>query len=116
MLRLLADENFDGDVTRGLLFRAPHLHLIRVQDVELNGAGDAEVLAWAADQNRIVVTHDRSTMPKFAIDRIKRRLAMPGLFVVGDRLPVRETIDELLLIDGCSGMDEWNGRIVFLPL
>ena len=57
----------------------------------LKGAGDADVLAWAGDHDRIVVTHDRSTMPKFAVERIKRRLAMPGLFVVNDRTTVRET-------------------------
>jgi hypothetical protein len=116
MVRLRADENFNGDVTRGLLLRAPDVDLVRVQDVGLQGADDANVLAWAADNGRIVLTHDRSTMPKFAIERIKRRAPMSGLFVVNDRTSVRETIEEHLLIDGSSDPTDWDGRIVYLPL
>ena len=37
MLRLLADENFHGDIVRGLLLRQPDLDLVRVQDVGLTG-------------------------------------------------------------------------------
>ena len=35
MLRLLADENFNGDVLRALLLRQPDLDIVRVQDVGL---------------------------------------------------------------------------------
>ena len=60
MLRFAADENFNGDIVRGLLRRNPKLDIIRVQDVGLSGADDPSVLEWAADQRRIVVTHDIS--------------------------------------------------------
>ena len=53
MLRLLSDENFHGDIVRGLLLRLPTLALVRVQDVGLEGAEDPDVLAWAAEHNRI---------------------------------------------------------------
>jgi predicted nuclease of predicted toxin-antitoxin system len=58
MLRPLADENFNSDIVRGLLLRQPNLDIARVQDVGLAGADDPEVLAWAAENNRIVLTHD----------------------------------------------------------
>ena len=35
MLRLVTDENFNGDIVRGLLRRHPELDLVRVQDVGL---------------------------------------------------------------------------------
>ena len=66
MLRLLADENFNGDIVRGLLLRKPDLDIVRVQHVSLSGWVDPDVLAWAAENNRIVLTHDRATMPDFA--------------------------------------------------
>lgn len=66
MLRLLSDENFNGDIVRGLLLRRPDLDLSRVQDVGLEAADDLTVLAWAAANNRILLTHDRATMPDFA--------------------------------------------------
>jgi predicted nuclease of predicted toxin-antitoxin system len=64
MLRLAADENFNGDIVRGLLRRNPKLDIVRVQDVGLSGADDPSVLQWAADQGRVVVTHDISTLAK----------------------------------------------------
>ena len=66
MLRLAADENFNQDIIRGLLRREPDLDLVRVQDAGLSGASDPIVLAWAAAQDRLILTHDvrRShTMP-----------------------------------------------------
>jgi hypothetical protein len=96
--------------------RRPDLNLARVQDVALEHAEDPAILAWAADNNRIVVTHDRATMPDFAYDRMETGLLMCGLFVVNDRLPVRQVIDELLLMDACSEQTEWVGIVLYLPL
>jgi hypothetical protein len=53
MLRLVSDENFNGDIVRGLLFRLPDLNLVRVQDVGLEQAIDPVVLAWVAQDERI---------------------------------------------------------------
>ena len=70
MLRLLADENFNGDIVRGLLLRQPDFELVRVQDVGLGGAEDPDILAWAAENDRIVLTHDYATMADFAYERV----------------------------------------------
>jgi predicted nuclease of predicted toxin-antitoxin system len=82
MLRLAADENFNGDIVRGLLRRNPKLDIVRVQDVGLSGADDRSVLQWAADQGRVIVTHDISTLAKHAFDRIAAAQPMPGGFEV----------------------------------
>lgn len=63
MVRLLADENFHGDAIDGLLARRPELDLIRVQDVGLSNADDPTVLARAARNDRILLTHDKATIP-----------------------------------------------------
>ncbi len=90
MLRLLADENLNGDILRGLLLREPDLDIVRVQDVGLTGADDLGVLAWAAEHNRSVLTHDRATMPDFAYDRVSAADPMPGLFMLDSRFPHRD--------------------------
>lgn len=61
MLPLLADENFNNDIVRGTWRKEPGLDIVRVQDVGLSGADDATVLAWAADNGRVLLTHDVST-------------------------------------------------------
>jgi predicted nuclease of predicted toxin-antitoxin system len=116
MVRLLSDQNFNGDIVRGLLLRRPILDLIRVQDVGLEEADDPILLEWAAANDRILATHDRATMPDFAYARVVAEQPMPGVFVVNDRMPVRQAIEELLLIEDCSEQAEWAGRVVYLPL
>lgn len=116
MLSLLSDENFNGDIVRGLFLRQPNLDLIRVQDVSLRAVDDPEILAWAAINERILLTHDRATMPDFAYDRLVAEEPMAGIFVVNERMPVRQAIDELLLLIDCSEQAEWKGVVLYLPL
>jgi predicted nuclease of predicted toxin-antitoxin system len=116
MLRLLADENFNGDIVRGVGLRNPLIDLVRVQDVGLLGSPDEDVLAWAAENDRIVLTHDRATMPDFAYERVAAEDAMPGVFVINNRFPIGRAIEEIVLLDECSEGDDWTGRVVHLPL
>ena len=117
MLLLAADENFNGEIVRGLLRRFADLDIVRIQDAPgMLGADDPTVLEWAAAEGRILLTHDRATMPDFAYQRVLAGQQMPGLFVVNDRHPVGQVIDELALILTCSEQDEWANRVVYLPL
>ena len=116
MLSLLSDENFNGDIVRGLFLRQPNLDLLRVQDVGLREVDDPAILAWAASNERILLTHDRATMPDFAYDRLVRGEPMAGMFVVNDRMPIRQALDELSLLIDCSEQAEWNGVVLYLPL
>jgi hypothetical protein len=50
VIRLLADENLNNNIVRGVRLRQPDIDLVRVQDVGLSGADDPTVLAWAAEQ------------------------------------------------------------------
>ena len=116
MLRFAADENFNGDIVRGLLRRNPKLDIVRVQDVGLSGADDPSVLQWAADQGRVIVTHDISTLAKHAFDRIAAGQPMPGVFEVKSVAPIGQTIDDLTLLAECSQEGEWEGQVQYLPL
>lgn len=116
MVRFLADENFNNQIVRGLLRQSPDIDLVRVQDVGLSGADDPTVLSWAAQEKRVVLTHDVATMITFAYERINTEIPMPGLFEVSRRVPVGLAIEEIILIDQCSFDGEWEGQVRFLPL
>ena len=62
MLLLVADENFNNDILRGLLQCDPSLDIVRIQDVGLTHARDPDVLEWAAQENRVLLTHDKNTI------------------------------------------------------
>jgi len=83
VLRIAVDENFHGDIVRGLLRRQPEIDLVRVQDAGLSGADGPNVLAWAAREGRMLFTHDVTTMTHFAYERVSTGLPMPGVFEVG---------------------------------
>lgn len=116
MARFLADENFNNQIVRGILRQSPNINVVRVQDVDLSGADDPTVLAWAAQEKRIVLTHDVATMVTFAYQRMQIGLPMPGLFEVSRRVPVGLAIEEIILIAECSFDGEWEGQVRFLPL
>ncbi len=116
MLRLLSDENFNADVVRGLRLREPNIDLVRIQDIGLRGLDDESILVWAAENDRIVLTHDRATMPYFAYARVATAKPMAGVFVLDGRAHLRGMIKELLLLLACSEHAEWNGRVAYLPL
>jgi predicted nuclease of predicted toxin-antitoxin system len=116
MVQFLADENFNNQIVRGVIRQSPAIDMLRVQDVGLSGADDPTVLAWAAQENRIVLTHDVATMITFAYERIQAKLSMPGLFEVSRRVSVGLAIEEVILIADCSLEGEWEGQVRFLPL
>src|SRR5262245_12055141 len=116
MLKLAADENFDNRIIHGLLRRNAALDIVRIQDTEIAEADDPTVLAWAAREGRILVTHDVNTVTRYANERIVAGNPMPGVFEVSDSMPIGQAIEELLLIVECSREGEWEGRIEYLPL
>jgi hypothetical protein len=119
VFRFLTDEDFDGDVIRGLRLRLPGVDLVRVVDVGLgggDGADDPAILAWAAATGRIVLTQDRTTMTAHARARMAAGKPMPGLFVIDGDAPIGRIIDDLVVYYECSEAAEWAYQIKFLPI
>jgi hypothetical protein len=115
-MKFLADENFDNRIVRGLLRRQPDLDIIRVQDLEIAGAHDPTLLAWAAQAGRILLIHDERTIPKFAYERQATGQAIAGVIVASDSLPISTVIENVLLIVEFSSAAEWINQLQRLPL
>ena len=114
-MRWFADENFNNDIIRGFRRRAPNLDLIRVQEVGLKGADDPTVLAWAAEHDRILLSHDVTTITAHAYDRLEAGQPLPGVIEVTPGARIGQVIDDLLLIEDCADDDEFSGQIIYLP-
>lgn len=115
-MKFISDEDFNGRIVRGLLRRLPSVDLVRVQDAGLSEKHDTEVLAWAAEENRLLLTHDFATMIDFAYNRVTENMPMPGGIAVPQDLAIGEAIDEILLLIECSNENEWENQVVFIPL
>ena len=77
---------------------------------------DPAVLALAAKEQRVLVSHDAGTMAAHfqAFRRVGKESA--GVFLISQSLDVGTAIDELLLIWLASEAQEWKNRLEWLPL
>ncbi len=116
MLFFATDENFNNNILRGLVRRKPDSDIVRIQDAGLSGADDPTVLKWAAKENRILLTHDVSTITKYAYERISSGKSMPGVIEVNLSSPVGTVIEDILLMAELSFEGEWEGQIIYIPL
>ncbi len=117
MLRLASDADVHGDIVRGLHRHLPVLDLLRVQDALPEGTSDREVLAWAAAENRVLITNDRNTMIGLACQRVTAGEPMPGLIATTNQQSIGLAIDDILLIAEYMSEEEMRDHCaVFLPL
>lgn len=116
MLRLLADENFNHDILRGLWRVAPNVDVVIAQQVGLGEQGDPAILAWAADADRVVLSHDINTMVGFAWQRVDAGQKMPGLLIVPKKMAIGAAVAELELIVQATEPSEWLNQVRYLPL
>ena len=114
-MRLLSDENFNGAILRGLMRRLPKLDLVRVQDVGLKNTDDPIILEWAANEGRILLTHDVSTITMYAYERVNQGLPMTGVVEVIATSPIGKIIDDLELFICCSEPKEYESQVLFIP-
>src|SRR5437588_11667399 len=116
MLRLVSDADVHGEIMRGLRRRLPEIDLVRDQDTLPEGTPDPEVLAWAAAENRILITNDRNTMVGFAYQRVAVGEPVPGLIATTNEQSIGSAIDDILLIAEYMPQEEIRGQVVlFLP-
>ncbi|MCY7273169.1 MAG: DUF5615 family PIN-like protein [Phormidesmis sp. CAN_BIN44] len=115
MLKLLADENFDNTIVRGLFRRSPKIDIVRVQDVGLSGEDDPTVLEWAAQEERILLTHDVATITRYAFDRVGQDQPMLGVVEISTDAPIGRVIEDVLMLVECSQEGELEGQVQYLP-
>jgi hypothetical protein len=73
------------------------------------------VLEWAAQERRILLTHDIETLVGYANERVAHGLPMPGVIAARDSLPVGQVIEDLLIVLSASEMSDWENLVTFLP-
>jgi predicted homoserine dehydrogenase-like protein len=116
MFSLLADENLDANIVRGIMRRFRGIDIVRVQDVGLSGADDPTVLAQAADKGRVLITHDVETVTRYAFERVDAGLPMPGVIEIVASAPIGKAVEDLALVIECLGDGELDNQVLYVPL
>ena len=113
-VRFQAEADLRQAIVSGLARRRPDLDFQSANRANLEGIRDSEVLAIAAREGRVLVTHDRKMMPtEFGQFILSRQSS--GVLILSQKLPTSEAIDELILVWEASIAEEWNNQIMTLP-
>lgn len=110
-----ADADLNQVIVTGVLRRESTVDFQTASAAGLEGVKDSEVLAIAARQKRILVSHDRKTMPSEFAEFITNHQSS-GVIIVSRKVPIEVVIEELLLIWAVSSTEEWINRIAKIPL
>jgi hypothetical protein len=89
MIRFLADADLDQAIGSGCLLREPAMDFLLANRAGLEGVPDPDVLALAAQPNRILVTHDLKTMPWHFGDFLASSGSCPSVFLPSNIHPSR---------------------------
>ncbi len=116
MIKILADQNFNGDILRGLKERIPGLDCITTYEIGIGSYSDPKLLTWAANESRVIVTHDAKTFPPFAYERMAQGEKMSGVIVMSAKTPIGQAIDDLELIILARFENEWENNVTRIPL
>ena len=113
-IRFQADADFNADIVVGIRRREPLIDIQSADEAGLRGVTDAQVLAYAAEEGRLLLSHDRKTMPHHFATFIAAQPS-PGLFIISQKTEVSTAIDELILIWSTSEAEEWRNLLVTVP-
>lgn len=114
--RFQADADLHPEIVAGVIRREPTIDFQSAQLSIPDGMPDSVVLEFAASQNRILVSHDFSTMPGHFKRFTAQNRSSPGLFLISQSTSIGRAIDDLILIWATSEALEWRGLIVRIPL
>jgi hypothetical protein len=86
-VRFLADEDLDSAIIEGLPSREPAIDILDSKTAGYRGVKDPALLELAAQQGRILISHDRRTMTRYFYDRLAAGKPYSGLLIVPQRRP-----------------------------
>jgi hypothetical protein len=112
--RLLADADLNLAIVSGVLRRSRDLDFKRAEEVPLEGLEDLAVLTVAAQEHRVLVSHDFSTLPDHLREFVCERTS-PGVILIPQEFSIGKAIESLLLVCEACDPPDLENRICLLP-
>lgn len=114
-IRFQADADFNQKILKATLRLEPLIDFQTATSAGLEGVQDPEVLLLAAQQGRLLVSHDQTTMPQHFADFISTQTSA-GVLIVPKPLTISEVVEDLVLIWLAESPQDWINRIRYLPI
>jgi len=115
---LLIDENLSPVIALQLRRHEPEMRVLAVRqpDAPSGSTPDPQLLCWIEENDYLLVTNNRASMPGHLRDHLATGRHVPGILVVPFPLDIGALVEELILIWGASLLNEYQDQIVYLPL
>jgi hypothetical protein len=114
-IRFQADADLKHAIVAGTLRRTASIDFQRAEAVPLEGLDDPSVLAVAAEEGRVLVSHDVNTMERHYRDFIRKQKS-PGLVLIPQkRVSVGQAVEGLVLIWEVLDASDLEDQICLLP-
>ncbi|HZT31679.1 MAG TPA: hypothetical protein VFA33_17465 [Bryobacteraceae bacterium] len=110
-VKFQADNDLDRAIVHGVVRRRA---TVDFRSQPMDAVDDLTVLHLAAQESRILVSHDVSSMPA-AFAQYRRTSHSPGVLLVPQTWPLADAIEQLVLIWELTEAGEWVDRICYLP-
>lgn len=79
-------------------------------------APDPAVLEWAAQEERILLTHDIQTLVNDAYVRVEQGLPMPGVILVPNLLAIGQALTDLEIAIGAGNPEDFADQVTYIPI
>lgn len=113
-LRLQADNDVRAQIIRDIRQKEPAFDIRTAHEAGIAGLSDLDVLAFAAHEGRILVSHDFATMPIY-FREFTRRQRSPGVLLAPQSLPIGIVVESLRLIWGTATEIDFEDRVLLIP-
>jgi hypothetical protein len=114
----LIDENLPPVIAVQLRRREPQIRVLTVGQpgAPPKGIQDPQLLCCIEEDDYLLVTSNRVSMPGHLYAHLAVGRHVPGILVTPFPLEIGTLIEELLLIWGASLPNEYQDRIIYLPV
>lgn len=115
--RFLLDENVDLAVQRQLRRLELGLEVLSVGDSDAPPlrASDAAILTWIEQNNYILVSWDKRTLPGHFADHLRAGGHVPGVLLIRRGTSLGQIIETLYLVWVASEAEEYYDQLDYIP-
>jgi len=115
-IRYQADSDLNQLIVAATFRKEPAIDFKTAQSAHLDRLDDVTVLRRAASEGRILVSHDKRTMPRHFASFLNEGNDSPGvLLVIPQDAPLRPVVESLVLIWADNTLEDWQNAITFIP-